>query len=207
MDRDEWLILLFTFTMGVVAGAFVYINGFKPTFMPGEGVRSQERDAQDFQIVGRAYGGQQRMNFTHPQFRVTKNGAYRYIPGGSDATRAPVDGALPPALYTELRRAVMRADLGALSGTPPSGKVCRVAEGGVDYNYRITVAEVTYELDTCATALSYEHPLAAILARTWRELAAGEGAGDTPRPATTFDVSIIDYLDRFFPLRNPEASL
>lgn len=193
--------------MGAVAGAFLYINGFKPTFLPEEGVRPQEQDARTFQVVGRAYGGAQRMNFTHPQFRVTQNGAYRYIPGGSDTARAPVEGALPPALYTELRRAVMRADLAALSGTPPQRKECRVAEGGVDYNYRVTVEEITYELDTCATALPYQHPLTAILEQTWRELAAGEGAGETPRPATTLNLSILDYLDRFFPLRNPDAPL
>lgn len=172
--RSDWFILIFTFIVGMSSGAYLYITSFQPLYGTGDGIGGAERSASDFSVIGKSYGGSNPAGFAHPSFRITGDGSYSYLPGGVNADQIKEqNGELPNRLADELHSAVSDANLDQLSRSAQKDD-CRIFSDGVDHTYRITVAGTQYELDTCNTALSYDHELALVLSDIWTYLEDGE---------------------------------
>lgn len=182
MTKSDWLLFILTFLVGASMGAFLYVTSFKPVYQP-EGLSRDEVAASNFSVTGRSYGGM-RAGYVHPTFRITGDGAYEYVPGGVgiDAGMEPVAGMLPREVFRDVERAIAEADLPRLT-KPAAKEYCNIYTDGVDYTYRITIEKAQYEVDTCATALTYDHDLAQALQNVWAYLegesyeTSGEGSG------------------------------
>lgn len=199
MTRHDWFLFIFTFLVGMCAGMYLYAMSFKPVYQP-EGLSGSEIGASDFSITGRSYGGRQTPGYVHPSFRIHEDGTYLYVPGGSnaDASAEPIEGTLPRDLFQRVTGAVGESDLLRLA-KPTAKEHCNIYLDRPDYSYRITVDEREYEVDTCATALSYDDELAVALMRVWSYLddpsAVRESEGGDASPIETWFKNQFDWQD------------
>jgi len=170
MSGQDWFLFILTFITGVMAGMYVYILSFKPTYIPDD-LNSNEDVAAEFSVVGKVYGGQVSNGYISPSFRITADGSYAYVPGGegSDALE-PVSGKLPNGLFRDVVSATDKNTL-INSSEPINKESCRSYSDGLDYQYRIVLDNNQYEVDTCRTTLSYDAELALVLDAVWNYLA------------------------------------
>jgi len=156
---------------------------FKPTYIP-DNLNDTEAEANEWSLVAKRYGdGSSR--YVEPSFRLLADRNYVYLPGGdSDSALTPIEGKLSTLLMRELRAydedLVLYADTVEATGCPS-------LNGGYDYEYRFTLDNTVYLLDTCSTALGQNSDLALLLEAVWLEL---EGE-DKPRE------SFSDWAERW----------
>ncbi|PIR86008.1 hypothetical protein COU14_01175 [Candidatus Kaiserbacteria bacterium CG10_big_fil_rev_8_21_14_0_10_44_10] len=176
MKRDDWMLLSLTFLTGLAIGMYVYLMAFKPIYVP-DNLNDTETEAGEWSLVAKRYSdGSSR--YVEPSFRVLSDRSYVYLPGGnSDSALSPIEGKLSSGLMRDLRE--YDDELVAYI-YPPLQPNCPSARGGYDYEYRITVDNTVYLLDTCETALGQSSELAVLLQEAWSEL---EGSG---RPTGSF---------------------
>ncbi len=147
MKRQDIWTLGTTFLVGVVAGGYIYVTGFKPQFEEFTGQTAEVYE--DLVIVGEQYGGD--VQGTLPSFQLVSDATFTYIPAtGPNETPIPQQGSLPRALWNDLNEAI--------GGTAMSENAelvtvanCTSFVDGIDYRYEITVDSAVYSLDTCGT--------------------------------------------------------
>lgn len=166
MKRDDWMLLSLTFLTGLAIGMYVYLMAFKPIYVP-DSLNNTEAEAGEWSLVAKRYAdGSSR--YVEPSFRVLSDRSYVYLPGGdSDSALSPVEGKLSAGLMRDLRE--YDNDLIAYTYAPLQPD-CPSAQGGYDYEYRFTVNNTVYLLDTCETALGQSSELAVLLQEAWSEL-------------------------------------
>lgn len=173
MTKGDWFLFIFTFITGMAAGAYLYTMNFRPAYVPVEGLENDETSAQEFSVIGKEYGGFRMEGYVPASFRVTKGGSYTYLSGGvGDEALEEREGTLPNGLARALEDAVDDADLDALA-IPATKDNCRHYSDGIDHTYRLTVDGAYYVLDTCRTALPYDHELTEVLGDVWTYLETG----------------------------------
>lgn len=171
-SRDTFLFAL-TFITGLATGVYLYTMSFRPTYVPDEGLVGNESSAQEFSVVGKEYGGFRMEGYVPASFRVTKDGSYTYIPGGiDDEALNEQTGTLPRTLRNNLVAEIEKANLEALA-EPAEKEFCEQYVDGIDHTYRVVIEEEFYELDTCRTALPYDHTLTETLDAVWTYLREG----------------------------------
>ena len=166
MNLEDWFLFVLTFISGVVVGGLIYVTAFKPLYAPEE-LSVAEDLAMEFSVVGQSYGGL-RANAAHPSFRTLEDGSFTFRTGVSDGQLTePLPGVLPRSLTRRLVDAVEVAPLTAYSA-PAQGKECRIAVDGIDYEYQIILDRVSYQIDTCTTAIPYDSELNEALEAIWQ---------------------------------------
>lgn len=198
MTGSDWFLLISTFVVGLVSGAYLYTTAFKPIYQPENSISRSERIAEDFSIVGKAYGGLHPAGYTQPLVRITGDGSYSYFPPGIGvSSEDPQKGVLPSSLFGVLFEEIDQSDLEVLSHSSVKEE-CRIFYDGVDYVYRIVLDGTEYELDTCNTALTYDHPIATIMDDVWSYVADPQNYNKTENTTSnTAKDSPRNFLERF----------
>lgn len=176
MKRDDWMLFSLTFLTGLAIGMYVYLMVFKPVYVP-DSLNDTEAGANEWSLVAKRYGdGSSR--YVEPSFRVLADRNYVYLPGGeSDSALTPIEGKLSAGLMRDLRKYDTELLDYTYESTQPD---CPSRYGGYDYEYRFTVDNTVYLLDTCETVLGQGSELAVLLQEVWSEL---EGVS---RPSGSF---------------------
>lgn len=170
MSGQDWFLFILTFMTGLIAGMYVYVLSFKPTYLPDD-LNNNEDVASEFSVVGKVYGGRVSNGYIRPSFRITADGSYAYIPGGEDPEALePVQGKLPRALFNDVVSASDERTLTDAS-EPVNKQSCSSYSDGFDYQYRIVVDNNEYQVDTCRTTLGYDDELTIVLDDVWDYLA------------------------------------
>lgn len=170
MKHQDILSILITFTVGFVAGGYLYLTGFAPTVAKLE-VPSAET-FNEFEVVSEVYGG---CRGACPSFQVLGDGSYRYLYSTSISEEQIIQtGNIPFDIKRNLQRALESESLNAQSRkTTPA--LCESFSDGFDVRYRITIAGEEYALDTCGTAVNTQSSLWQSLEAVWSYL---ESAGN-----------------------------
>lgn len=165
------MLLSLTFLTGVAIGMYIYIGVFKPMYAP-ETLSDTESEASQWSVVSRKRDGANVAGYSEPTFRLLGDGSYTYLPGSEEGTMVEAkEGKLSRSLLRELR--TYDDTLHDYSFTV-SRAGCASEVGGYDYEYRFTKNTLTYNLDTCYTALGDDTPFAILLTKVWDEV---EGRG------------------------------
>lgn len=203
ISRADWVLFVLTLLMGMVAGAYLYAMSFKPIYQPEGSVTGGEAGALEFSVIAKAYGGFHPREYVHPSFRITGDGNVSYYKGGENAIdQTAVEVSLPRSLFNRLVDDISRADLEELSYPDPKD-TCRIASDGVDYTYRITMDRTQYEMDTCYTALPYDHSLTQTLEDVWSYLRdpsqyQGSRSGGASGSGWTVSGYVAELLEQYF---------
>lgn len=162
MKRQDIITLAFTFFVGICFGIYLYFMGFSGLFTSST-VPSAD-DSVTLNIIGEAYGG---CRSDCPSFLVQADGSYRYLYTPAAGEQQIIrTGTLPFSLTMELSRMLTPAALMAQS-EPREPAFCNSYTDGVDVRYRVTRDNVTYELDTCGTAVVTESTSWQALVKIW----------------------------------------
>jgi hypothetical protein len=158
LPKQDLLSILITFSMGFVAGVYLYVVGFGD-LVTRLTIANQEA-ASEFVIVADMYGS---CEPDCPSFQVQSDGSYRYLyvprVGVEEVLR---EGVLPLNIRREIRNAVSVATLERQSQeTEPAD--CNSFGDGVDVIYDITVDGEQYTIDSCGTTVDGDSAL-------WRSL-------------------------------------
>jgi len=176
MEVRDWIIIIFTFFVGMLCGTYFYVTAYNPIYNERVGRQSAESTDGGYSIVGEQYGGMI-ANYVHPSFRAAEGGDYTFFPGG-DVRGAREEGKLPPSLQRMLDSVIASTDLDLLA-TPVENKNCVSYVDGIEYAYTIENETGEYELDTCTTAFSNDTDLGKVLVRVWEYVETGENTKST----------------------------
>lgn len=164
MQRSEWLMLIWTFCFGMVAGGYMYFVGFAPL-----GVEAPERPSDtgdSFSVVAEERGICHESARGCGSYRLLGNRDYRFV--RSDATGGIQDsrtGLLSQNLFAplveELNVRYQRNQLDIYPQTPPS-----CTEQANEIQYRIEIADYgVFYLAACDSAVSVDDALLRALTR------------------------------------------
>lgn len=172
MTHQQKFVLVFTFIVGLMSGAYVYINGFAPNYS-NDGVEdASEKSA--LIVRGERFGGCQMAGNICASFELTDNRKYRYIPQHSinGPTPEAITGTISRDVYADVAAAVQRARFADLNA---AGGSCNAAADGTDYKYEIVIERVSYRLNSCSTVFGTD-PFYSVLLSVWNEIENRDGA-------------------------------
>lgn len=163
-SKQDYLVMIMTFVVGVIAGFYLYTTAFAPNF--DEFVGQTEEVYEDFVVEGTQYGGD-RMGGTAPSFQLLENGSYRYLPyAAGGETPTAVEGTLPRELLNEVKQTLTEEALENSAQIVTRGD-CMSYVDGRDFTYNVTLDGFDYTLDTCTTALSSGSIIKTTLDKLW----------------------------------------
>lgn len=175
------MLLSLTFLTGVAIGMYIYIGVFKPMYAR-ETLSGTESEASEWSVVSRKRDGVSVSGYSEPTFRLLGDGSYTYLPGSAEGTMVePKEGKLSRTLLRDLRN---YDDTLLDYSYTVSRQNCASELGGFDYEYRFTKNTLSYNLDTCYTALGDMTPFAILLSKVWNEI---EGGGSSNQPGNFSD--------------------
>lgn len=166
MTRQQIFLLISTFVVGMVAGAYMYITGFAPNY-DNNIPQDESNRGGALSIRGEQFGGCEMVGVC-ASFELTANRKYRYIREHhlDEETPVAMTGTVSRATFTELEEVLNNTDLMELK---VPGNNCNAAVDGIDYRYDIVVDGVSYELNSCGTEF-YGSRLYNELLKLWGEM-------------------------------------
>ncbi len=193
MKAQDKFVFILTFLTGLAAGMYIYVISFKPTYAP-ETIDANEELAQDFSVIGKQYGGDLQSDYVSPSFRITGNGSFDYRPGGSgEAALEPIVGQLPNSLISDIKSLATEEELEFLV-QPRAQADCRSHVDGFDYQYRVILEGIEYQLDSCGTLLGYESELAVALEDVWNYLNDPESVSERSLFGDSFYDTSVNFI-------------
>ncbi len=166
MTKQNILSLALTLVLGIVAGVYLYIVGFAPTYLLDPVDTATEYS--DLVVVVDAYGSCEETR-TCLTFQLRADGTYRALLSGDISTVR--EGSLTRSL-TRRVSAVLVAESLQPNTALLATRTCRFGETGTNYRVLITRDSVNYLLDTCTTDIKYDGEVWSILVAVMREIAA-----------------------------------
>jgi len=164
MKKQDIIGILITFAIGFVGGAYLYLTYWAVVFNPDAASVS---DIGEFSIVSESYGA---CGSTCPSFQVIANGQYRFLHEARDGSSMTIsEGSLPRSVLRDVERAVDERELLSQS-RKINPQTCRSYDDGIDVRYAVSVDGVTYDLDSCGTAIDRDSALWIGLAEIWNYL-------------------------------------
>lgn len=142
MPKHLYLLLGFTFFIGLLSGSYVYFVTRAPSDVP----HFEERNESVYEIVVTVYGGCEMVGC--PSLRVLDDGSYTFIDGSHDDASSRFEGKLSLQNHRLIRdqaHATPYEDILQSSAT----KACPVTYDGAAYRYAIQYAGEQYEFDSC----------------------------------------------------------
>lgn len=165
MTHQDKISVLVTFLFGLFAGAYLYLTGFAPTFELPEA--TTDNVYKEFVITAESFG-ECKSEGNCSSFQVLENGSYRLInesPAGKPVVK---EGSIPGSLKSELESNLNTVTLARLSKERIE-EDCRYE--GTNYNFRVSLSEVNYTVNTCDSAVDYESVEWLTLAKLWNYFA------------------------------------
>lgn len=162
--RDQKLLLLSTFIVGLASGAYLYLTVYAPEF--GDGFlpdRPEEVEEEDVSIRAGQYGDCIGSGLTCPSYELNSDGVLFISPAVDVRTVEPVirrsqqDDESIAVLYEALVSAPL--DEYAVASTVDT---CTHAPGD-HYRYVVFVGSENFVLDTCRTSFPKDSKLAVLL--------------------------------------------
>lgn len=170
MKKQDITTILFTFFCGAMAGAYLFLVGFKPQVVQVTAELTPPPDpAKVITIEGQQYGGCERSGRC-ASFRIKDNGEYSYLATSVPTATGPYGGALARRDWQQIRSRLSERVLSA-SAQSVEPEVCGSQYDLVDYQYEILYQGTSYRLDTCGTALDRESELGVTLDWLWQFMA------------------------------------
>ncbi|MEZ4104372.1 MAG: hypothetical protein R3B60_03740 [Candidatus Paceibacterota bacterium] len=157
ITRQDKLSILITFIMGFVAGFYFFLTGFHFEFS----LIPDSKIYDDYTIEAEAYGSCSVKGCMSFQL-IVSTGSYRLLTTKTEVGDIIKEGVIDRSLRNELQRMVNLNELEKQTSRRLVQK-CDSKEGGVDYNFKITIDSEEYILDTCRTTVDYN-------SRTWTSL-------------------------------------
>ena len=167
MKSQDIISILVTFTIGLIAGGYLFLTGFAPQFLAGN--TATENIYSDFSINGYTYGGCLRAGAC-PSFQLKSDGTFGYLPQGASASIKPVTGKISASTMREIKKLFVSTTLKDASQKVQTSN-CASYSDGLDYRYEVTIQGVVYNLDTCGTNLSSNAKLGITLSDLWQYFA------------------------------------
>ncbi len=163
MKKDHILSILITFTVGLVAGSYLYFTQFLPNFSP-EAI-SESIMTDTLVIEGEMYGGFR--TGSPPSFQLENGGVFRYLPIAPGNSVADVrTGVLPQEIWSAVERSVSETAL-VTAAEVRERTDCQSYVDGIDYRYSIRINEEVYMLDSCTTAFTTTGTIGQTMASVW----------------------------------------
>lgn len=162
MQKQDWISVLITFTVGFVAGGYLYLTGFAEVKQRVEVPDSET--VTELSIISDAYGGCRNLC---PSFLIKHDGSYRYLYHLQDGNEPIIkEGNLPLSYRLQLKKHLVAEELTkqSKSSIPNS---CASYVDGADFMYQITLDNVEYKLDSCGTAIDKDSELWQSLRNVW----------------------------------------
>ncbi len=176
--KQDIIVLISSFIIGIIAGSYFFISGFAPTFEEAELPSNNSTTATDALVIESEQYGGLRVAGSVPTFRLTNDGVYRYVPlTPAGETVSPATGMIRASTMADLVASI-NATVLADSAAPYTPEFCAQMVDGVDYRYTITWKGETYKLDTCGTHFTHESPLGIILLNIWNQIIADQTNND-----------------------------
>jgi len=146
MRGIDYVVLGFTFFIGLVSGGYFYVTSFAPEFAVQDSV--EEVSEVSFRIQGQEIGGCQDEGVCQ-SFVLKDNKTYKYIQahGLDEATPEAVNSGIARGLFTTIKEDLLNADYVALEREDG----CVAITDGSYYVYTIVVNGEEHELKTCNT--------------------------------------------------------
>lgn len=155
--KDKQLIIA-TFLFGIFTGFFLYVTVFAPAYNDGLLPDMPRNQSNVITITGVQYGPCLDSGMTCPSFELDTDGVLRSIgPTPLSEPEVVEETQLPRALVGDVRQKLQEVDW-ALVTEPRFGGDCGMTELN-EYRYVVTMGEVTYIIDTCATEFPFESDL------------------------------------------------
>ena len=145
MLKHFFLVLLFTFVVGLFTGIYAFFVTSGPRDVEIEEPVVTE---DSFEIVADMYGGCQMLGMC-PSYRVTETGEYTYIVHMRDGEDQRFEGTLSETQLEDLVVLIEETDLEELEDTIFEG-ACPAAFDDAAYTYAIVTNGGAYDFDTCA---------------------------------------------------------
>ncbi|HEY0964717.1 MAG TPA: hypothetical protein VGE31_02895 [Candidatus Paceibacterota bacterium] len=163
MKRQDILSVLITFSIGFLAGGFLYLIHFSKLTTPfSEQIETQE-SLEEFVIISEAYGG---CRSVCPSFRLTEDGEYRLqYYSEIDGERQFKEGRLSVSTMREVREALQDVDALEEQSEEVSPTACNSYSDGIDVRYNITLDGAVYNLDSCRTTVDGDGEIWSSLAK------------------------------------------
>lgn len=162
--KQDIVIMIGTFFVGIFAGGYFYTTAFAPQF--DELTGQTEEVYADFVIEGSQYGGD-RAGGTAPSFQLLENGSFRYLPYVVEGdTVEAKEGVVPRSLLSEVKQILTKEALETAAGPVVRGD-CFSYVDGRDFVYKVTLDRINYTLDTCTTALTEDSLVNTALDKLW----------------------------------------
>lgn len=176
MTKQQTFVLVFTFIIGMCAGAYMFVTGFAPNYMNNSIDNSATEGVLN--IRGTQFGGCQ-MAGVCASFELTSDRKYKYIPAYklTEDTPEPLTGSVSSDVFSDLVKVVKATNLASLQA---SESVCNAATDGIDYRYDVVVDGVSYELNSCGTKF-YGSLLYNDLLRLWGIMLKTDIEEEVPR--------------------------
>lgn len=164
MRREDKLLILSTFIVGMAIGMYAYFAGFAPVTKSVTETVSEWSDT--LTIIGEAYGGCDMANMC-PSFYIDTDGGYRYFYHPNGVAEAVLrEGTVSRSLLRELQQNATQAEL-QVSSRPTDPAYCDSYVDGIDVRYTVTLNDQEYVLDSCGTDVNSDGPLWKSLSNIW----------------------------------------
>lgn len=168
MVHQDKISILITFVFGLFAGGYLYLTGFATTFELPE--TTTDNVYKEFVITGESFGVCKEQG-NCSSFQVLENGAYRNIVEASNQIQPILrEGSIPRALRSELMANLTQASLETNSKLKATEE-CRYGGDTPNFNFKVSLNEVNYTLNTCTSDIDFESPAWKSLAKLWNYFA------------------------------------
>jgi hypothetical protein len=158
IPKKEKQIIIATFLFGLFTGFFLFVTVFAPTYNEGILPAPPKNQSNDITVTGVQYGPCLNSGMTCPSFELNADGVLRSIGATPLSETEEVEVTeLPRALIGDIRQKLQTLDWPSVT-EPRFASDCGTTEIN-EYRYVVTMGEVTYIVDTCATEFPFEGEL------------------------------------------------
>jgi len=161
MTGKIYFVLVSTFLMGIISGAFLYVSVFAPAYESDiEG--SESIDSEAVVISGSMYGGCMEMDMC-ASFKLIDDRSYSYLEyAGGEVEKGKIPAELSDSLFEYIDSNALFND--SKMATSDS---CDSFVDGIDYRYEVANDDEEYTLDTCGTVFVSNRAAQNLLLEVW----------------------------------------
>ncbi|NCN52539.1 hypothetical protein GW943_01895 [Candidatus Parcubacteria bacterium] len=149
MLKHFFLLLVATFSMGVMSGVFVYFTtqDSTPSILNFGG----NNVARGFEIIADSYGGCLKLGCI--SYHIADDGTYTVIRSHRGSTDERGEGTISATDFAKLKSILKKEDFSAVTNST-SAETCTADSDGIAYQYEIRIGETMYRFNSCKQNLA-----------------------------------------------------